>query len=470
MQISKNTMDKLTRVSLSLSVVFIFLGLILRFVFLGRPFSYDELFTVVATDVSFSFKYLINNIILTDTHPPLYYFIVYVWNFCVRPVSEISLRLPSLFFSITAVFVSWKYFPKRLGRDAKILFCALTACSFSGVFYAQDARQYALVTLLSLAATLLYIEIAERIKYSNLSSKVLFSYLSVSVLLSYTHYFGAVFCTVMSFIIFLYSLREKKYRFKTFMLLVLPVLFLLPWLYAQAHYNLNNLGGGWWGNNVRGAFAMGYIYQLLFTNWAVLYLILIACSLSLFLYHKEIYKREFLFLLGAGGLFIAAVLVISLKVKLWEARYYLVLQPALFLLAALILEKNRLFALLTPLICILCLYTSCSWAFSGVKPKDRALEASAYIMQNKTAQDGVYLWMKPFYPAGAEGKMFSFYLGGAAVENLYAKSLSPALEKNNTIYLWSPVCFTGDALFQNLQNYNYEVKTEEDYCITRVKK
>jgi uncharacterized membrane protein len=86
----------------------------------------------------------------SDAHPPLYYLLLHVW-LIVGP-SVLALRLLSALASIGSLLAMF-FLSRRLAqRRVALLATALMACSAFQVWYAQEVRMYALVTLAVLIA------------------------------------------------------------------------------------------------------------------------------------------------------------------------------------------------------------------------------------------------------------------------------------------------------------------------------
>jgi 4-amino-4-deoxy-L-arabinose transferase-like glycosyltransferase len=82
-----------------------------------------------------------------DFHPPIYYLILKFWT-SVFGFSEISLRIPSVIFGILTIYVVYLIGKKLINKKVGLIASALLATSGLHVYYSQEARMYALVTLL----------------------------------------------------------------------------------------------------------------------------------------------------------------------------------------------------------------------------------------------------------------------------------------------------------------------------------
>lgn len=88
-----------------------------------------------------------------DTHPPLYFALLWGW---VRlfGTSEAVVRIPSLIFSLLAIALTWKLGERFLGRNRPALVAAAALMAFNPtqLYFAQEARMYALFTVEILVA------------------------------------------------------------------------------------------------------------------------------------------------------------------------------------------------------------------------------------------------------------------------------------------------------------------------------
>lgn len=81
-----------------------------------------------------------------DIHPPLYYWLLHGWT-RLAGNSEVALRLPSVCASVLLVAVSYRLGRRLGGRRIGLLSAGLVALSPFQVYYAQEARMYALLAL-----------------------------------------------------------------------------------------------------------------------------------------------------------------------------------------------------------------------------------------------------------------------------------------------------------------------------------
>ena len=108
----------------------------------------DEIYTALLSQHDLPLWYIFNERILGDVHPPLYIIIMHYWTM-LTGVSETTLRIPSVLFSILTIIVAFFYARRLLPKDALYFFLALISCSYAGIYFAQEARSYTLLILFS---------------------------------------------------------------------------------------------------------------------------------------------------------------------------------------------------------------------------------------------------------------------------------------------------------------------------------
>lgn len=97
----------------------------------------------------------------SNIHPPLLPIVLKFWT-ALFGESAAVLRLPSLLASVGIVAGAYWLGQQILSRSAALLAAFLLALSPHQVFYAQEARMYALVTALTLGAVLCYVRFLRR--------------------------------------------------------------------------------------------------------------------------------------------------------------------------------------------------------------------------------------------------------------------------------------------------------------------
>lgn len=185
---------------------------------------------------------------LTDTHPPLYYFLLYAWT-RVAGMSEAALRLPSAVFAVASLCIFAFGARHALSRTAIAFACAVAGVSEFWYEHAQNARSYALC--LALSAGLLSIALALRRRVLARACFPLAHWLALSMLglvASLTHAY-LLLATGMVWLFLLPSLPSWRIR----LALVASGLAILAvnvaYYRMMMHASQQNLQGLWFDNS-----------------------------------------------------------------------------------------------------------------------------------------------------------------------------------------------------------------------------
>jgi len=186
-------------------ILLILISAVIRFYQIGREsFRGDEIQT------GYFVRTGIGNIIKTSglerSNPPLYWIILHGWAkmFGYR---DAVLRIPSAFFSILAVWMMFLVGRRLFDPTAGLIAALLTAGSSFHLYFAQDARNYSLLLLLSLVsiwAFLLVIQKGRRWTFA--------VYGTASVLLAYTHIYGLFIIAAQALFFLLYWKKHRPLR------------------------------------------------------------------------------------------------------------------------------------------------------------------------------------------------------------------------------------------------------------------
>jgi uncharacterized membrane protein len=124
---------------------------VLRFAFIWRnPFWYDENFTLLLVRLPLDRMLAAT---AGDVHPPLFYLLLW-------PLGQIPglpvwvLRIPSAMFSVLSVWLLYKIVSKTLAPKLQLVVLIIFALIPQQIYYAQEARMYALLTALLLGTWL----------------------------------------------------------------------------------------------------------------------------------------------------------------------------------------------------------------------------------------------------------------------------------------------------------------------------
>lgn len=252
-------MIKRLRASLSTDLtqtsILILVGMILRCWFIDKsPFWYDESFSALLARMP------LDRMILAtagDVHPPLYYFMIHFWGMFAG-FTTLGLRELSAVFSILTL---WQIdvLCKSYNLDRRIRMTTLALAAFSPVliYYAQEARMYAILTWLVLE---IWIQIRARRWW-------LIGLLTVCLL--YLHNYGLIYGACLGLLALGYALIKPRDRYEAgqpelkgtdigpvLLSFGIPVLLYLPWFIYGLSNQLAMVNADYWLNHVS---AMGQV-------------------------------------------------------------------------------------------------------------------------------------------------------------------------------------------------------------------
>lgn len=211
-------------------IVILAVSFLLRLVSINQSLWLDEAISVNIAK-NFSFSEIISSYSVQDFHPPLHYLFLKVWGILFS-WSEISVRMPSIIFSLIAI-----YFAYKIGRLIKNKNTGLWAAVFLGsnplfVYYSQEARMYAMAVMFLAGCTYFFLKISRASKKINKADFFWFNLLS---LLSFITFYGSIFL-LASFAIYFLIKKNWKSFFATNIGIFISILIISPLLLTQ----LNN--------------------------------------------------------------------------------------------------------------------------------------------------------------------------------------------------------------------------------------
>ena len=372
------------------------------------PYSYwwDELYSVVAASSSWDFMF--SDFILRDVHPPLYQIALKLW-IGLFSNAEIATRVLSLLFSYAAVFVLFSWGRKNLPKLAWFSMVLFFATNRMFIYYAQEARSYAMMLLGAAVLTVLFAKIAGN---EEKGSRLLVQTSVAAFLLSLTHYFGLLYAGVILGYLFLRYLGRRAVRKS--IITVLTVLACVLW--PVCHYVCGHIGHsvqqgtwiqsqGWYTTLKNAAMAVfPHIYAGMYTLFAstsqsavaVLFIIVLLITVGLAIFRrpgsagKTQGSEELSKTARALAIILAVYLVVIVSCDLLSpmstARNFIILLPIVSVLIGMAVQRMRgayriiaclfvcLFALLS-IVKFVCPFVS----VRGRLPAENHKAASRYI-------------------------------------------------------------------------------------------
>lgn len=143
----------------------------------------------------------------SNIHPPFLHIVLKVWT-ALFGESRVALRMPSLLANVGTIGLTYVLGRWMLSRRVALLAAFFLALSPHQVFYAQEARMYALVTVLTVGAVLAHVRLlremgmlAGAVARASSGRRLLgwaFIYMLSGALALYTHVFGALVLTALA--------------------------------------------------------------------------------------------------------------------------------------------------------------------------------------------------------------------------------------------------------------------------------
>jgi len=160
------------------------LAAVLRFATLGvQSYHHDEIVTAsrVLRD---DFWHAMDAVGFSESAPPLYYALAWAWT-QLTGSGEVGLRSFSALAGVATVPVAYLLGDELRGRRAGIAAAALVAVNPMLLWYSQEARGYALLSLLTAVAALYFVRALDRGRRADLTGWGIASALALA-----THYFA----------------------------------------------------------------------------------------------------------------------------------------------------------------------------------------------------------------------------------------------------------------------------------------
>ena len=186
----------------------------------NSAYTSDEVWSVKAVSSHYSSTM---ETLKADVHPPLYYQFLYVWVRLFGTGERVVRSLSGLFY-VLSVFAVYGLGRTLYGSKSALLCATIYLCSPLAILSAQFARMYALLSLLSILSTWLYLQFS--VKPDN-SRRLFVVYILVNALGTFTHiaFFFVLFAQIVFHLLFYRRTRIKAFA-TAIVLSLLPYAFL----------------------------------------------------------------------------------------------------------------------------------------------------------------------------------------------------------------------------------------------------
>jgi 4-amino-4-deoxy-L-arabinose transferase-like glycosyltransferase len=201
-------------------------GAALRFATLDvQSLWYDE--AVTAQLLRMHLSGLLHAIPDSESSPPLYYALAWLWTHVVG-TGEVGLRSLSALLGTATIPVVWAL-GKRVGGDrAALVAAALVAVNPMLVWFSQEARAYALLVLLAALSTLLWLRALEQPRAGRAAAWSIVAALALA-----THYYAIFLVAPQALWLLLARARDTRARVAAIIPVAVALVALAPLALAQ---------------------------------------------------------------------------------------------------------------------------------------------------------------------------------------------------------------------------------------------
>ncbi len=192
----------------------IFFAFFLRLINIHQSLWLDEATTARVVQ-QYNYLEIVKNFSPFDFHPPLYYLFMKFWT-SIFGYSEISLRMPSVIFSLISGWIIF-LIGKKI-KDEKIGFWASLFFLFNPliIYYSQEARMYMMATMFLMSG--LYWLIKFKNSKFNIKNLLL---ANLFFSLAFLTFYGSIFFIVSILLYFFLSKEWKNFLISLFIILYL---------------------------------------------------------------------------------------------------------------------------------------------------------------------------------------------------------------------------------------------------------
>jgi mannosyltransferase len=348
-----------------------------------QSFGLDESFSIL---ISKNFTTLTNILWNSESNMWLYYLILHFWLYLGS--DEFTVRFLSVIFSMVSVYFVYKIAKKLYNTNVAIYTVFFTSINVFFIFYAQEARSYSLMLMLSCISSYLYLNITkDKIHRA--------TYIIFSVLAVYAHFYSALIL-LGHFVYTIYQKNTKKLLpvFLFILFLLLPIVIApsisshqVDWISKPSITSLLGTMFVQYGD-----------YPILILIYAILVLEFIYKLLL-----RKINTNSAVFLFCISILIFVLTFIFSLTVKpIYQSVYFIMSLPALLILASVGYDqiKNKFIRLIIfTSIMIFSLIRLTLWYSESIDSKliitnetDNWRSAANYINKNIKSDDKVIFY------------------------------------------------------------------------------
>lgn len=334
---------------------------------------YNLTFQSIWIDESFSIHAALQSLqhvlTLIDPTPPFHNLLLWGW-IKLFGISALAVRSLSVLISMISIYVIY-LLGKRYSQRTGLFAAFLLAISPIHVWYAQEARAYALLFLLSMLSMYFYLKFLDKPDKINI-----LGYIIISTLMMYTHLFGFLILLVQ----FLHFIFVRKH-WKEWISCMIAIAFLfVPWLLKLPEIiSMNFVSFTSLPERSLSIFHEVYNAFLFGKTWPLIGGVIMLLYAYLFIRHIFSKRRSPVMILW---LFVPvlAVYVFSVFVTpIFLIRYVLISSIPMFLILAIELARTKRPQLLIMLIAIVLFTVPAIYVQQNMITKDPWKEISGYL-------------------------------------------------------------------------------------------
>ena len=288
---------------------------------------------------------------VNDINPPLYGIVVRKWAKHFG-FTHVSLRFFSVICSILTGIILY-----RIGRKYFNYLTAVSAVlfySFSNlqIYYAEEARGYALAGLLCAASTYYFLSFIRHKKTVTLVMLTL-----MNILILYTHYVAGFLFVAQAIIAVLFFYNKFRFLWKYLLSQLIALSAFLPW-FLSSWFKLDGFQIGWLPELSFGVIEYFFIQVLNSKTILILILFWLLISFILFLVFKNNRKLKQYFVIFTLGVMPLILICLSTQyyVRLFLDRYILFSTVSMFIFFGFIFSSVRIHLLFKTLMIGIYLY------------------------------------------------------------------------------------------------------------------
>ncbi len=376
-----NNSEKITKRLWLYFLIIVLVNVLFKIIQLDfSSFWYDEIVSVESASLDFGH---IKHVSEWDNNPPFYYYCLSIWIKLFND-SEFCVRFLSVIFSSLSGGVVFLLANKFFNKTTAIIASFLYISNNFLYFYSHEARAYALISLLVLISSYLFLNFKEK----NTWKHILFLGL-INFLIAYTHYIGGLIVVFEVTFMLFYFERNQKIKL-SYSILISILLIIIRFTKKQVLLIIafNGPGSTFWLKKSEFSYLQEVLSEFFFNSYLVLPFIIIIC-LGLILGYK--YKRKdstfataYSFTAGLGSIII--VYLLGIKTPIFLDRYLIFSVPFIYILIAYGFSfiKNKYIGIIFSVLFFI--YFSFKIDYKTPKPMDYK-NAVGFIKYIKTADD-----------------------------------------------------------------------------------